>query len=217
MKSPLTCQVEGWSNSVVAKTRTEAFKNNQKRMQSDNPFGFGKKSTTCFFCSFESRLSYNKNMIGIMSDSHDNLAAINKAVGIFNQADCSLVIHAGDIIAPFAAQVLRKLKCPVKAVFGNCDGEKEGLIKVFKDLGEIKPAPFRFIQDNRCFIVSHYPLEDVQQEVDIIVFGHTHRSQVSQQGELLVINPGETGGWVKGVCTVVLLEAEKMSADIIIL
>jgi len=88
---------------------------------------------------------------------------------------------------------------------------------VFKDLGEIKPAPFSFIQDNRCFIVSHYPLEDVQEEADIIVFGHTHRSQVSQQGELLVINPGETGGWVKGVSTVVLLEAEKMSADIIIL
>jgi len=76
-----------------------------------------------------------------MSDSHDNLIAINKAISLFNQVDCSLVIHAGDIIAPFAARELRKLKCPVKAVFGNCDGEKEGLIKVFKDLGEINASP----------------------------------------------------------------------------
>jgi len=69
----------------------------------------------------KSRLSYNKIMIGLMSDSHDNLIAINKAISLFNQVDCSLVIHAGDIIAPFAARELRKLKCPVKAVFGNCE------------------------------------------------------------------------------------------------
>ncbi len=162
-------------------------------------------------------LGYNKNMIGIMSDSHDNLVAIDKAIDIFNQADCSLVIHAGDIIAPFAAQELRKLKCPVKAVFGNCDGEKEGLIKVFDDLGEIKPAPFGFIHDDRRFILFHYPPGDNRDEAEIVVFGHTHRSQVSQQGTLLVINPGETGGWVKGVSTVVLLDPEQMAADIIIL
>jgi len=212
MKSPLTCQVRGWLSLIVAEMNLKKEKSSRITCAT-----FGKIIGGRLFYALKARLSYNNNMIGIMSDSHDNLVAINKAIDIFNRADCSLVIHAGDIIAPFAAQELRKLKCPVKAVFGNCDGEKDGLIKVFKDLGEIKPAPFSFIEDNRRFIVSHYPLEDVQEEADIIVFGHTHRSQVSQQGELLVINPGETGGWVKGVCTVVLLEAEKMSADIIIL
>jgi putative phosphoesterase len=156
-------------------------------------------------------------MIGLMSDSHDNLIAINKAISLFNQVDCSLVIHAGDIIAPFAARELRKLKCPVKAVFGNCDGEKEGLIKVFKDLGEIKPAPFVLTHDNRRLVVSHFPLEDPPEEAEVMVFGHTHRAQVSQEGNCLVINPGESGGWVRGVSTVVLLDAEQLTADIIIL
>jgi len=33
-------------------------------------------------------------MIGIMSDSHDNLQAIRRAVEIFNSSDIDLVIHA---------------------------------------------------------------------------------------------------------------------------
>ncbi|MDD8020633.1 MAG: metallophosphoesterase [Acidobacteriota bacterium] len=152
-----------------------------------------------------------------MSDSHDNLMAIQKAIETFNRADCSLVIHAGDIVAPFAAQELRKLKCPVKAVFGNCDGEKQGLIKIFKDLGGIKRAPLRFVHDNRRFVVSHYPIEDSQEDAEVVIFGHTHRSQVSRQGELLVINPGETGGWVNGISTVVLFDPEHLAAEMIIL
>ena len=83
-------------------------------------------------------------MIGIMSDSHDNLDAIKLAVELFNKLRCELVIHAGDFIAPFAAHELSKLNCPVKAVFGNCDGEKKGLEKAFQSIGEIKEAPFIF-------------------------------------------------------------------------
>ena len=48
-------------------------------------------------------------MIGIMSDSHDNLPAIQQAVRIFNQIGCDLVIHAGDFVAPFAVQELSAL------------------------------------------------------------------------------------------------------------
>ena len=43
-------------------------------------------------------------MIGIMSDSHDNLDAVNIAVQIFNSHECRLVIHAGDFVAPFSAR-----------------------------------------------------------------------------------------------------------------
>jgi len=39
--------------------------------------------------------------IGIMSDSHDNMNMVAKAVELFNQRGVSRVLHAGDIIAPF--------------------------------------------------------------------------------------------------------------------
>ena len=83
-------------------------------------------------------------MIGILSDTHDNLTRVREAVRLFNDAGCDLVIHAGDFVAPFAAEELRNLRAPVKAVYGNCDGEKAGLAQVFQGLGEIADAPLRF-------------------------------------------------------------------------
>lgn len=157
-------------------------------------------------------------MIGIMSDSHDNIPNIRKAVELFNQANCRLVIHAGDIVAPFAAQELKNLRCPVKAVFGNCDGEKEGLTRAFQEIGEIKAAPLIFTFENLSFLVSHYPVEaDSCPEADVIIFGHTHRSQINRDGDRLLINPGETCGWVKGVATVALLDPNTRVVDVLIL
>jgi putative phosphoesterase len=63
-------------------------------------------------------------LIGIMSDSHDNLKAVRTAACLYREAGCSLVIHAGDFIAPFTARELALAGCLVKGVFGNCDGEK---------------------------------------------------------------------------------------------
>ena len=74
-------------------------------------------------------------MIGILSDSHDNLPMIGRAVRVFNDAGCDLVIHAGDIVAPFAARALAGLRAPIKAVFGNCDGERKGLEEALSGLG----------------------------------------------------------------------------------
>ncbi len=157
-------------------------------------------------------------MIGIMSDSHDNIVNIRKAVELFNQAGCRLVIHAGDIVAPFAARELKNLRCPVKAVFGNCDGEKDGLIQVFQEFGEIKPAPFRFTHENLRFLISHVPVDmSSWPEEDVIVFGHTHRSQINRDDDRLLINPGETCGWVKGVATVALLDPVTRVVDVLIL
>ncbi|HML05759.1 MAG TPA: metallophosphoesterase family protein, partial [Methanobacterium sp.] len=44
-----------------------------------------------------------------MSDSHDNLDAIRKAVDAFNKAGVDLVIHAGDMISPFTAKEIQNL------------------------------------------------------------------------------------------------------------
>lgn len=150
-----------------------------------------------------------------MSDSHDHLPAIRLAVGLFNRAGCSLVIHAGDVVAPFAARELQNLRCPVKAVFGNCDGEKEGLASVFREFGQITAGPLVFSHANLRFYVSHYPLEKPLVEADVVVFGHTHRAQVSRDGNLVVVNPGEVCGWVKGVSTVALLNPATLVVDII--
>jgi len=153
-----------------------------------------------------------------MSDSHDNIPNMRKAVELFNQLGCRLVIHAGDVVAPFAAQELKNLNCPVKAVFGNCDGEKEGLNRVFQGFGEIKAAPLKFTFEDLNFLVSHYPVEpEAWPEAEVIIFGHTHRSQINRDGHRLVINPGETCGWVKGVATAAVLDPATKVVEVLIL
>ena len=160
-------------------------------------------------------------MIGILSDTHDNLNRVREAVRLFNDAGCDLIIHAGDFVAPFTVEELRNLKAPVQAVFGNCDGERAGLTRAFQGLGEIREAPFAFLHAGLRFVVAH--LEGmaapffVAKTCDVIVSGHTHRPEVETREGILLVNPGETGGWLRGKSTVALLDPAALKAEIIAL
>ncbi|MEJ2243776.1 MAG: metallophosphoesterase [Candidatus Bathyarchaeota archaeon] len=61
-------------------------------------------------------------IIGIISDTHDNLPMIEAAVNKLNELNVELVYHAGDYIAPFVDSKLRNLKAPLIGVLGNNDG-----------------------------------------------------------------------------------------------
>ena len=158
-------------------------------------------------------------MIGLLSDSHDNLDRVRAAVRLFNDARCDLVIHAGDFVAPFAAEELRNLRAPVKAVFGNCDGEKAGLVRAFQGIGEITEGPLAFAHAGLRFVVVHFDTSAATQAAsglfDVVVFGHTHRPLVESRDGVLLANPGETGGWLSGKSTVALLDPAARTAEIV--
>ena len=160
-------------------------------------------------------------MIGVMSDSHDNLDAIQKAMRFFSAMKCELVVHAGDFIAPFAAKELCSLDCPVKAVFGNCDGERQGLRKVFEHCGEIRKEPFTFEHGQRTFLLTHTHFANEAHlrsgQYDVIIYGHTHKPEMRRARNSLLINPGETGGWLTGKNSVALLDPETLEAEIVFL
>lgn len=157
-------------------------------------------------------------MIGVMSDSHDNCTTIRKAVRLFTEKNCELVIHAGDFVAPFAARELAHLPCPVKAVFGNCDGEKEGLTETIRPFGEIMEAPFVFSHEGRMIMITHVHVSvgryAASEKYRTIVFGHTHKPEIKEVRGTLLLNPGETGGWLTGKGTVALLDPETWEAEI---
>ncbi len=158
-------------------------------------------------------------MIGILSDTHDNVDAIRKAVQLFKDAGCTLVIHAGDFVAPFAARELAGLGCPVRAVYGNCDGEKAGLAEALKPFGTIQDEPLALTGEGRSILVHHR--DAVARKTarsgafDIVIFGHTHNPEVKKTVKTLLINPGEVGGWVSGRQTVALLDPATLSAEIL--
>jgi hypothetical protein len=160
-------------------------------------------------------------MIGILSDSHDNLTKVREAVRLFNDAGCGLVVHAGDFVAPFTAEALRSLRAPVRAVFGNCDGERPGLAAAFRGLGEIAMAPLIFEHAGLRLCVSHLdaPVGGLasSKRYDVVIYGHTHRPVVETRDGVLIVNPGETGGWLRGKSTVALLDPAARTAEIVTL
>ncbi len=160
-------------------------------------------------------------MIGLLSDSHDNLTRVREAVRLFNDAGCDLVIHTGDFVAPFTVEELRNLRAPIKAVYGNCDGEKAGLARAFQGLGEIRNAPLKFSHAGLRFLVCHLdaPVKRylASKAYDVVVFGHTHKPLVERRDGVLLVNPGEAGGWLRGKSTVALLDPAALAAEIIIL
>jgi len=156
-----------------------------------------------------------------MSDSHDNLDAIRKAVRFFNSRQCELVIHAGDFIAPFAAKELVRLSCGINSVFGNCDGEKAGLAEIIASFGMIQNEPFAFNYGRRKFLLTHTHWANEEHirtgKYDVLIYGHTHKPDIRKVGGTLVVNPGETGGWLTGKNSVAILDSASLEADIIVL
>ena len=149
-------------------------------------------------------------MIGIMADTHDNINAIRRAVQIFNKEKVDLVIHAGDLIAPFTAGEFKKVNSEFVAVFGNNDGERDGLRKAYNEMCYLED--FRELSvDGINIAVIHGTNEAIidalarSGKYDVVVRGHTHKLKVTP-GDIMVINPGEVCGYVSGDKTVILFE-----------
>ena len=157
--------------------------------------------------------------IGIISDTHDNLPQIKIAVEIFNREKVELVLHAGDFVSPFTFLEFKNINCPLKGVFGNNDGDKLYLQEKFKVIGELYPAPYIVKINNKNVIMLHKEeLIDAlaeSQKYDIIIYGHTHRTDLRKIGKTLIVNPGECGGWLSGKSTIALLNLENLEAKII--
>lgn len=167
--------------------------------------------------------------VGIIADTHDNLAAISRAVEIFNDEGIDLLIHAGDFVAPFTASPLRMLKAPLVGIFGNNDGDKLLLKEKFKEkgVGELYEDPYEFELVTKKIMVTHRPalVKPLAASglYDVVIYGHTHKAVIGHQStndeekgaQTWVINPGECCGYLTGKKTVVLFDLEKEDAKIV--
>jgi len=156
-------------------------------------------------------------LIGVMSDSHDNMPQIQKAVDLFTARHVEHVIHAGDFGAPFTFRILKHLPCGFTGIYGNNDGEKLLLQKLSQ--GRVFKQPHVFELEGKKIVVVHeHHIVDALADsghYDLVVYGHTHESDIRRAGKTLVVNPGETGGWLYGKSTVALVDLQEMSAEIV--
>lgn len=160
-------------------------------------------------------------MIGILSDSHDNLNAIRKAVNYFNEKEVKAVLHAGDIISPFTVRVFKELKPKLYFVFGNNDGDKVTLKSWFEDIGATVCGEFGDLTiDGLHIALLHGTNEALVKalarsgDFDVVIRGHTHEPGVKIIEGTPVINPGECSGVLSGKSTVAILEISNLNVEI---
>jgi len=153
--------------------------------------------------------------IGILADTHDRLPLIRQALTRFGEAGVEVVIHAGDLVAPFAAKALATFSGILHVVYGNNDGEREGLRGV---LPQIQEGPLHVELAGRRILVHHFIDwcdTDLVRQADVVVTGHTHEPAIERRDGVLLLNPGECCGWVTGRCTAALLDTDTLSVELL--
>ncbi len=160
-------------------------------------------------------------MIGIISDSHDNLAAIRKAVEFFNKEQVKVVVHAGDIISPFTVRAFKELNPKFYFVFGNNDGDRVTLTKRFEEIGAVSCGDFGDLTIDGLHIALLHGTDETlvkalakSGDFDVVIRGHTHDPGVRILEGTPIINPGECSGVLSGKCTVAILEVANLNVEI---
>ena len=118
--------------------------------------------------------------IGIISDTHGLLRPEVTEV----LCGCDAILHGGDINS---AKILEELKAiaPVYAVRGNNDKEWAAHLPETLSL-ELYGVRF-FMVHNKKYIPK-----DIE-NVDVIIYGHSHKYEEKSSGGQLLLNPGSCG------------------------
>lgn len=139
------------------------------------------------------------SLIGVVSDSHDQVHYLERVVAFFNRKQVRMVIHCGDWVAPFTLSYFSKLNAPLYGIFGNNDGEKFGHARVAQRLGLALTMEDQFLgllELGKRIAVYHGTAPQLVDalikcgDYDVVFYGHNHIAEVELVGNVLVMNPG---------------------------
>ncbi|MGL4796802.1 MAG: metallophosphoesterase family protein [Paraclostridium sp.] len=120
-------------------------------------------------------------IIGVISDTH---GLLRQSV-IDTLKDCSLIIHAGDIGNIEIIDRLAKIS-KVICVRGNCDTSEElKLIPKYETI-DILGLKLYIVHNIKDIKFEHY-------KYDIVIYGHSHKSNINIVNDTIYINPGSVG------------------------
>lgn len=120
----------------------------------------------------------------IISDSHGNRKVIDEALR--KESDADITVHAGDGWEDIREDEVRRLI----SVPGNCDRGASGERIRFFEAGGVR----FMLTHGDAFRVSYgtgrLVREARERGCDAVIFGHTHRSLISEEDGIILINPG---------------------------
>jgi uncharacterized protein len=145
--------------------------------------------------------------IAVLSDTHDNIANLEKALEQIRTSGAEVLLHCGDLCAPFmVSRLAQGFAGPIHIIFGNNDGDgrllqtiasKHPQVTLHGIYAEIEVA-------RRQVALIHYPepARRIAQsgQLDLVCYGHNHQRHHEQIGRCHLVNPGELLG-MYGVVT----------------
>lgn len=131
--------------------------------------------------------------IGVVSDSHKNLAYLRKAIELIIEEGAEYIIHLGDDYKD--GEILKEY--PVKSflvpgVFCPEYFDKTIKNRIITDIAGIRILITHTISANKNDQKGDLVPEDVikNKEVDLVLFGHTHLYEIKKENNILCFNPG---------------------------
>lgn len=158
--------------------------------------------------------------IAVLSDVHDNIWNLRKALKRMEGADA--LLFCGDFCAPFSLKMLADgFSGPIHAVRGNNDGDAFLLMRVasrYEHVTLYSEALAEVTLGDRRIAVVHYPhlakAIAPSGKYDAVFFGHSHQAAKMWEGRTLVLNPGEVMGRF-GKATFALYDTEAHDAEFV--
>ena len=157
-------------------------------------------------------------LIGVVSDTHNNLKNIETIISLFNDEGISLVIHTGDITNANSLDKFSKLNGKLIGVYGNNDRNEIGLKEAANNNNFLFQEPPNLISlCKRKIAIFHEPniIEDFlsrNENIDLVVHGHTHRYRHEIRNDILFFNPGESAGMQEGKNAIGLINLQSLEA-----
>jgi putative phosphoesterase len=139
-------------------------------------------------------------LAAVLSDTHDHISNLRHAVELAAERGAVLLVHCGDLVAPFMIQELAAFLGPVHLVFGNNDGDLLLLSRVAAQfpnitlhgqLGDIELEARRIAFAHTPELARPLAASGLY---GAVFFGHTHAAEVEWVGDCLLLNPGDLMG-----------------------
>ncbi|NCO23449.1 hypothetical protein COW09_00765 [bacterium (Candidatus Moisslbacteria) CG12_big_fil_rev_8_21_14_0_65_36_11] len=168
--------------------------------------------------------------LAIISDSHDNIPNLEKALAWLKAEGVSLIIHCGDLCAP---SILTEVLAPnfygeIHLIHGNV-GDRELLSKKVQEFKNVKlHGDFGRIEvKGKKIAFVHKPDEGKKLATsglyDLVFYGHTHKPWIEEiktkgrdQKVVYLANPGNLAGmFYKATFATYDTEANKLELKIL--
>lgn len=146
-----------------------------------------------------------------ISDTHVSSTQEFPAVLLDNLKKADLIIHTGDYTSMTVLHELRTFKS-FRGVYGNMDPldvRLEVPEKAVFDAGEYRIGLTHPSEGGPPFGIEKLVRKKFDQ-VDLIVYGHTHNAKTERKDDVLFVNPGSlTGVWPAKSRTFAIIEIDK--------